>query len=113
MNDLVSDLAKDNEIIDNRLNINFAEGKNKLDFVLTYTSNYSLNLISYVNTGETDSGPHITQVKSTITREFNKFFKEKGWLKSKDANLAGDDIQEGMLIAFNITAPGISYHRRK
>jgi DNA gyrase/topoisomerase IV subunit B len=109
LNDLVDDLVKDNEIINNRLNINFTEGKNKLDFVLTYTTNYSLNLTSYVNNGETDSGPHITQVKSTITREFNKFFKEKGWLKEKDANLDGGDIQEGMLIAFNITAPGVSY----
>lgn len=109
LNDLVSDIAKDSEIINNRLNINFAEGKNKLDFVLTYTTNYSLNMISYVNTGETDSGPHITQIKTTITREFNKFFKEKGWLKDKEANLEGTDIQEGMLIAFNITAPNISY----
>jgi topoisomerase-4 subunit B len=89
LNDLVNDIAKDNEIINNRLNINFAEGKNKLDFVLTYTTNYSLNMISYVNTGETDSGPHITQIKSTITREFNKFFKEKGWLKDKDKTLEG------------------------
>ena len=109
LNDLVDDLVKDNEIINNRLNINFAEGKNKLDFVLTYTTNYSLNMTSYVNNGETDSGPHITQVKSAITREFNKFFKEKGWLKEKDANLEGGDIQEGMVIAFNITAPGVSY----
>ncbi len=109
LNDLVDDFVKDNEIINNRLNINFGEGKNKLDFVLTYTTNYSLNMTSYVNNGETDSGPHITQVKSTITREFNKFFKDKGWLKEKDANLEGGDIQEGMLIAFNITAPGVSY----
>ena len=109
LNDLVNDIAKDNEIINNRLNINFAEGKNKLDFVLTYTTNYSLNMVSYVNTGETDSGPHITQIKSLITREFNKFFKEKGWLKEKDANLEGSDIQEGMLVAFNITTPGVSY----
>lgn len=109
LNDLVTDVAGDKEIIDNRLNINFEEGKNKLDFVMTYTANYSLNIIPYVNTGETDSGPHITQIKTIITREFNKFFKEKGWLKAKDTNLAGDDIQEGMLIAFNITAPGISY----
>lgn len=109
LNDLVNDIAKDNEIINNRLNINFTEGKNKLDFVLTYTTNYSLNMISYVNTGETDSGPHITQIKSTITREFNRFFKEKGWLKDKDKTLEGGDIQEGMLIAFNITAPGVSY----
>lgn len=109
LNDLVDDITKDNEIINNRLNINFAEGKNKLDFVLTYTTNYSLNMVSYVNTGETDSGPHITQIKSLITREFNKFFKEKGWLKDKDNNLEGSDIQEGMLVAFNITAPGVSY----
>ena len=109
LNDLVNDITKDNEIINNRLNINFSEGKNKLDFVLTYTTNYSLNMISYVNTGETDSGPHITQIKSLITREFNKFFKEKGWLKEKDTNLEGGDIQEGMVIVFNITAPGVSY----
>ena len=109
LNDLVDDITKDKEIINNRLNINYAEGKNKLDFVLTYTTNYSLNMISYVNTGETDSGPHITQIKTAITREFNKFFKEKNWLKEKDVNLEGSDIQEGMLIAFNITAPGVSY----
>lgn len=66
-------------------------------------------MIPYVNTGETDSGPHITQIKTILTREFNKFFKEKKWLKEKDNNFSGDDIQEGMVIAFNITAPNISY----
>ena len=77
--------------------------------VLAYTSKYSLNMISYVNTGETSAGPHITQIKTILTREFNKFFKEKRWLKEKDENLSGDDIQEGLFIAFNITAPGVSY----
>jgi DNA gyrase/topoisomerase IV subunit B len=109
LNDLVSDKVKDTEIINNRLSINFAEGKNKLDLVLTYTSNYSMNMISYVNTGETDSGPHITQIKTIVTREFNKFFREKKWLKDKDDNLEGNAIQEGMLIAFNITAAGVAY----
>ena len=109
LNDLVDDAVNDTEIINSRMNMNFDAGKNKLDMVLTYTSKYSLNMISYVNTGETDSGPHITQIKTIITREFNKFFKEKKWLKEKDENLGGDDIQEGMFIAFNLTAPGISY----
>ena len=109
LNDLVDDIVGDTEIIKRRLNIEFEEGKNKLDLVLTYTTNYSSNIISYVNTGETDAGPHITQIKTLITREFNKFFKEKGILKEKDANLTGDDIQEGILVAFNITAPGVSY----
>lgn len=109
INDLVNDKTKNTEIINNRLNINFKEGKNKLDLVLTYTSNYSINMISYVNTGETDAGPHITQIKTIITREFNKFFREKKWLKEKDENLDGSDIQEGMVVAFNITTSGVSY----
>ena len=109
LNDLVDKAVKDKEIINNRFNMNFTEGKNKMDMVLTYTSNYSLTLIPYVNTGLTEKGPHITQVKAIITREFNKFFRDKKWLKDKDENLTGDDIQEGMYIVFNITAPNIGY----
>lgn len=109
LNDLVDDAVGDSEIIGSRMNMNFDAGRNKLDMVVTYTSKYSLNMISYVNTGDTDAGPHITQIKTILTREFNKFFKEKKWLKDKDENLSGDDIQEGMFIAFNLTAPGVSY----
>ena len=109
LNDLIDDIAKDSEIISKRLNINYINQKNKIDLVLTFTNKYSSNIISYINTGETDAGPHITQIKTLITREFNKFFREKKWLKDKDENLTGDDIQEGLLVAFNITAPGVSY----
>ena len=109
LNDLVDKKVDDTELINNRMNMSFEEGKNKMDMVITYTSRYSLNMISYVNTGETDAGPHITQIKTILTREFNKFFKEKKWLKDKEANFSGDDLQEGLFIAFNITAPNISY----
>ena len=87
----------------------FENGKNKMDMILTYTSNYSLQLVPYVNTGLTEKGPHITQVKTIITREMNKFFKEKKWLKAGEDNLSGEDFQEGMYIVFNITAPNIAY----
>ena len=109
LNDLVDEAVKDKEIITNRFNMFYEEGKNKMDIVLTYTSNYSLTLIPYVNTGLTEKGPHITQVKTIITREFNKFFRDKKWLKDKEENLAGDDIQEGMYIVFNLTAPNVAY----
>ena len=111
LNDLVDDAVADKELIDTRFNMNYTEnrGKNKMDMVLTYTSNYSSTIVPYVNTGLTENGQHITQVKTIITREFNKFFKEKKWLKSTDENLSGDDIQEGMYIVFNITAPNVSY----
>ena len=109
LNDLVDAAVGSKELIKNRFGMNFVEGKYKMDIVFTYTSNYSSTIIPYVNTGLTEAGPHITQVKTLITREFNKFFKEKKWLKSTDENLSGDDIQEGMYIIFNITAPKVGY----
>ena len=109
LNDLVDDYVGDKEILKNRFDMRFSEGKYKMDLVMTYTSNYSLTIVPYVNTGLTETGPHITQLKTTLTREFNKFFKEKKWLKEKDENLTGDDIQEGMYIVFNMTAPSVQY----
>ena len=72
INDLTDAAVGDKEIINNRFNMKFEDGKNKMDMVLTYTSNYSLNLIPYVNTGLTEKGPHITQVKTIITKEFKE-----------------------------------------
>ena len=109
LNDLVNDGVKDKEIIKNRFEMKYVEGKNKLDMVLTYTSNYSLTLVPYVNTGLTESGPHITQFKTLITKSFNKYLRDKKWIKEKDENLTGDDIQEGMYLVFNLTAAGVSY----
>lgn len=107
--DLVDEAVKGKEILKNRLSINFSEDKNKLDLALTYTNNYSSTIVPYVNTGLTEAGPHITQIKTLLTREFNKFFREKGWLKDKDENLTGDDCQEGLYLVFNITAPNVAY----
>ena len=109
INDLLNEAVKDKELIDNRFNMNFTNGKNKMDMVMTYTSSYGSTIVPYVNTGLTESGQHITQVKTIITREFNKFFKEKKWLKEKDENLSGEDIQEGLYVIFNVTAPGVAY----
>ena len=109
LSDLVDAAVKDNEIIKNRLNIHYENNKNKLDLAMTYTTAYSSTIVPYVNTGLTDSGPHISLIKTIITREMNKFFREKKWLKEKDENLTGDDCQEGLYLVFNMTAPGVSY----
>lgn len=109
LNDYVDNHIKDKEIISNRLNVNFIKDKYKLDLVMSYTSNYNATIIPYVNMGLTESGPHITMFKTAITREFNKFFREKKILKDKDENLTGEDIQEGMYLVFNLTAPNVKY----
>ena len=109
INDLVDIAVDGKELIKNRFNMKYTSGKNKIDMVMTYTSNYSFTLVPYVNTGLTANGPHISQIKALLTREFNKFFRDKKWLKEKDENLSGDDLQEGLYIIFNITAPNVGY----
>lgn len=109
LDDLMDDLVEDKEIIHNRFDLKYEEGKNKLDLVLTYTGANSSVIIPYVNTGLTESGQHISQIKTTITREFNKFFKSKGWLKEKESNLTGEEIQDGLYLIFNITSPEVGY----
>ena len=109
INDLVDEAVENKELIKNRFIMKYQNDKNKMDMVMTYTSNYSMTLVPYVNTGLTANGPHISQVKALLTREFNKFFRDKKWLKEKDENLSGDDIQEGLYIVFNITAPNVAY----
>ena len=109
INDLVDEAVNGKELIKNRFKMSYQSDKNKMDMIMTYTSNYSMTLIPYVNTGLTANGPHISQIKSVLTREFNKFFRDKKWLKDGDDNLTGDDIQEGLYIIFNITAPNVAY----
>lgn len=109
INDLVDEAVEGKELINNRFDLKFANGKNKIDMIMTYTSNFSMTMIPYVNTGLTSVGPHITQIKALLTREFNRFFKEKKWIKENESNFSGDDIQEGLYIVFNITAPNVAY----
>ena len=64
-------MEKDIEIVSNRLLIK----NDKLNLVMTYGSANSAAITSYVNYGATNGGPHITIVKSVITRALNKFAK--------------------------------------
>lgn len=107
---LTKHLGKDNiEILNNPLIIQEKKDKQALSLAMTYTSRGSSTIVPYVNCGITSSGPHITSIKSTITRILNKWAKEQGILKAKDKNLDGASLQEGMTLVCNITAEGVAY----
>ena len=102
-------LGNNIEIINNPMTLLAERGKNKLDFALTFSGSSSSTIIPYVNYGVTDSGPHVTAIKSTITRIFNSWAKENGLLGAKDKNLDGNSIQEGMLLVCNIITTNVAY----
>lgn len=85
------------------------DDKYKIDCGISYCSRDSSKIIAYVNYGLTEQGPHITAIKSTITKMMNKWAREQGYLKEKEKNLDGDSLQEGLVLVFNLIAPNISY----
>ena len=102
-------LGKDIEIINNPLIIQEKKDKQAISLAMSYTTRGSSTIVPYVNCGLTSTGPHITSIKSTITRVLNKWAKEQGILKAKDKNLDGSSLQEGMVLVANITAEGVAY----
>lgn len=102
-------VGKDLQLIDNSLIFQEVKQKQKFDCGITYTGKTNSNFIVYVNCGLTTAGPHITSIKSTITRIMNKWAKEQGLLKAKDKNLEGSALQEGIVLVCNITAEGVAY----
>ena len=106
---LVKEAAgKDLEIV-NPLLFQERAGKYKIDCGLSYTSKSSATIVAYVNYGLTEQGPHVTAIKTTITKVMNKWAREQGLLKEKEKNLDGDSLQEGLVLVFNLIAPSISY----
>ena len=102
-------LGQDIEIINNPLIIQEKKEKQAISLAMSYTTRGSSNIVPYVNCGITSAGPHITSIKSTITRILNKWAKEQGILKAADKNLDGASLQEGLVLVANITAEGVAY----
>ena len=107
--DLIDREVNGNEILKKRLVINEKVENQKLNLAMTFTTDYSAKYISYVNTGLVDAGSHLTQLKTIITRELNNFYRDNNWLKAKDENFSGTEIQEGLVCVFNMTLPNVSY----
>lgn len=103
-------IGKEIEIVNSRLIISQKDDNNKFDLALTFCGNSSSRIIPYVNYGLTEAGPHITAIKSTITRIINNWAKENGLLKKGDKNLDGASIQEGLLLVCNIVTKNVAYN---
>lgn len=109
LSDLVDDKVKGKELIKNRFIYNDKKDKLGFNIVLTYTTNYSDDITAYVNCGLTESGTHLTAIKSSITRIFNKYANENNLLKKGENNLTGAELSEGLVLIFNMDAPGVQY----
>ena len=66
-----------------------------VEISLQYNTDYSDNIISFVNNIHTPGGwTHLTWFRMALTRTINKYARDKWLLKEKDQNLTNDDVIE-------------------
>ena len=88
--------------------VSFEGIKDKINVEVSfqYTDTYAENIISFVNNVKTnDGGTHEVGFKSSITRIFNEYAKENGFLKAKDKNFEGNDTREGLTAIISLQIP--------
>lgn len=107
--DLVDRKTNNKELLNNRFVACKKDGPELFDITLTYTSDYSENVIAYANYGLTESGVHISTAKAGITRQINRYAVDKNILKKSDDPITQTELSEGLLLVFNIKAGNIKY----
>ena len=78
----------------------------EVDIALQYTDTYQENIISFVNNVKTpDGGSHEVGFKTALTRVFNDYAKDNGYIKTKDKPLEGSDVREGLTAIISLKIP--------
>lgn len=78
----------------------------EVDIALQYTDTYQENIVSFVNNVKTpDGGSHEVGFKTALTRVFNDYAKNNGYVKGKDKPLEGSDVREGLTAIISLKVP--------
>lgn len=101
LEDYIDYLSKDQPLICPPIYFSEQEGKYQVEVALAYTNSYSSTVKLYTNNIPQEKGTHLTGFKTALTSTFNSFAKEKGWIKEKDSNLTGSDLEEGQILIIN------------
>lgn len=73
------------------------------EIAFQYNDSYNELLLSFANNIHTpDGGTHEQGFKNAMTRVFNDFGREKGYIKEKDENLSGNDVREGLVAVISV-----------
>ncbi len=107
--DFVAYLNRNKEPIQKKI-ISF-EGESEegaIEVAMQWNSSYQESVFSFANNINTiEGGAHLSGFRSALTSALNKYARDKGFLKEKDENLAGEDVREGLtaVISAKLTDP--------
>lgn len=110
LEDIVTNaIGKNKELIDYRCSFQEKVNDSQLfDFCMSFTDSNAVTIIPFCNYGLIESGTPVTALKTALTRTFNDWAQEQGLLK-KTQRLSGSDVQEGLVLAFNLVSQNVRY----
>lgn len=79
-----------------------------VEVAMQHNDSYQEGTYSFVNNITTpEGGTHLTGFRNALTKTFNDYARKSKLLKDSEANLAGEDIREGLaaIISIKITEP--------
>ena len=70
---------------------------------MQWNTSYQESIFSFANNINThEGGTHLSGFRSALTRTLNAYARNKGLLKEKDENLAGEDVREGLTAVISV-----------
>ncbi len=79
------------------------DGVGEAEVAMQWNTGYYEGLHGFANGIATiEGGTHMEGFKSALTAVVNKYGREKGGIKEKDENLAGEDIREGLTAIISV-----------
>ena len=106
LEEFVEDLNKGKAPLHKVLGINGKKDGMEIEIAMQYTDSYNENIVSFVNNVKTiDGGSHEVGFKTALTRVFNDYAKNNGFIKGKDKALEGSDVREGLTAIISLKIP--------
>ena len=106
LEEFVSYLNEGKKVLHNVVGFDAVKNKIEVECALQYTDSYKDNLISFANNVKTiDGGTHEVGFKTALTKVFNDYAKNNGYLKAKDKNFEGTDVREGLTVVLSLKIP--------
>ena len=99
-------INNDKKTISKVINIDDTSKEIEVELALQFTDGYQENIVSFVNLVRTnDGGTHEMGFKSGLTKVFNEYARKYNFLKTKDKNLEGTDVREGLTAIISVKIP--------
>ena len=102
----VENLNEDKKVLHKVVEFNGSKDKIDVALAFQYNESYNENIVSFVNNVKTiDGGSHEVGLKTALTKVFNDYARNNGFLKAKDKNLEGPDTREGLTAILSLKIP--------